>query len=89
MNTIVLYDESVDIPGGIDDLRTFRRCGAFRRLSDDGTHLFPERPGVGRDEYLAVRKQVGWMKSRVLGRSFRLSRHVDDAGNPEYSLAAR
>jgi Uma2 family endonuclease len=39
--------------------------------------------------YTAVRKQGGWLKSRVFGRSFRLSRKLDDAGNPEYSLAVR
>jgi hypothetical protein len=35
------------------------------------------------------RKQVGWLKSRVFGKSFRLSRQLDDARNPEYSLSAR
>ena len=39
--------------------------------------------------YAAVRKQAGWLKSRVFGRSFRLSSQADDEGNPEYSLAAR
>ena len=39
--------------------------------------------------YAAVRKQAGWLKSRVFGQSFRLARQLDDAGNPEYSLAAR
>ena len=39
--------------------------------------------------YTAVRKQGGWLKSRVFGKSFRLSRQLDDAGNPEYSLSAR
>jgi Uma2 family endonuclease len=41
------------------------------------------------DGYKAVRKQAGWLKSRVFGRSFRLSRQLDDAGNPEFSLSVR
>ena len=41
------------------------------------------------DGYAAVRKRGGWLKSRVFGRSFRLARHVDDEGNPEYSLLVR
>jgi Uma2 family endonuclease len=41
------------------------------------------------DGYAAVRKQGGWVKSRAFGKSFRLSQQIDDAGNPEYSLAAR
>jgi Uma2 family endonuclease len=41
------------------------------------------------DGYTAVRKQGGWLKSRVFGKSFRLSRQLDDAGNPECSLSAR
>jgi Uma2 family endonuclease len=39
--------------------------------------------------HAAVRKPGGWIKSRVLGRSFRLARHIDEAGNPEYTLSAR
>jgi Uma2 family endonuclease len=41
------------------------------------------------DRYKAVRKQAGWIKSRVLGKSFHLARQIDDAGNPEYNLAVR
>jgi Uma2 family endonuclease len=41
------------------------------------------------DGYAPTRKQAGWLKSRVFGRSFRLSRHVDDAGNPKCTLSAR
>ena len=41
------------------------------------------------DGYRAVRKQTGWIKSQVFGRSFSLSRRIDDEGNPEYSLAVR
>jgi Uma2 family endonuclease len=41
------------------------------------------------DGYAAVRKRGGWLKSRVFGRSFRLTQRVDDEGNPEYSLLVR
>jgi hypothetical protein len=41
------------------------------------------------DGYFAKRKQTGWIKSQVFGRSFRLSRRIDDEGNPEYSLSVR
>lgn len=41
------------------------------------------------DGYAAVRKQGGWLKSDAFGRSFRLSRRVDDDGNPEYRLSVR
>ena len=43
----------------------------------------------GSDGYAAARKQGGWIKSRVFGKSFRLSQRIDDAGNPEYGLAVR
>ena len=39
--------------------------------------------------YVATRKQGGWLKSGVFGRSFRLSRLLDDMGNPDYSLSVR
>ncbi len=39
--------------------------------------------------YTAVRKQAGWIKSRVFDRSFRLTRQIDDVGNPEFSLSSR
>jgi Uma2 family endonuclease len=39
--------------------------------------------------YVASRKQAGWVKSVVFDRSFRFTRQLDDAGNPEYSLAVR
>lgn len=39
--------------------------------------------------YVAGRKQAGWSKSRVLGRSFRLTCQADAAGNPDYTLATR
>ena len=39
--------------------------------------------------YVAGRKQAGWSKSRVLGRSFRLIYQADAAGNPDYTLETR
>lgn len=39
--------------------------------------------------YVAVRKQGGWLKSTVFGKSFRLTRGKDPLGNPEFSLHAR
>jgi Uma2 family endonuclease len=39
--------------------------------------------------YRAVRKQTGWIKSQAFGKSFSLSRRIDDEGNPEYSLSFR
>ena len=41
------------------------------------------------DGYATVRKQGGWTQSQVFGKSFRLSRRIDDEGNPEYSLSVR
>lgn len=43
----------------------------------------------GRQGYGATRKQAGWVKSAVLGRSFRLTSRPDPIGNPEFTLAAR
>lgn len=43
----------------------------------------------GRNGYVATRKQAGWVKSAVLARSFRLTRNLDAAGNPEHTLAMR
>ena len=40
MNTIVLYDESVDIPGGIDDLGAFRRWAHFDDFPTTGRICF-------------------------------------------------
>lgn len=39
--------------------------------------------------YAATRKQAGWSKSTVFGRSFKLSRHTDALGHPEYTLHVR
>jgi Uma2 family endonuclease len=39
--------------------------------------------------YVATRKQDGWIKSAVLGKSFKLTRRKNDLGHPEFTLAVR
>jgi Uma2 family endonuclease len=39
--------------------------------------------------YIAARKQAGWVKSRVFGKSFRLTQQADVLGHPEYTLEVR
>jgi Uma2 family endonuclease len=39
--------------------------------------------------YAATRKQDGWMKSSVFGKSFRLTQQVNQLGYPEYTLEVR
>jgi Uma2 family endonuclease len=39
--------------------------------------------------YVATRKQDGWIKSTVFGRSFRLVQEQDARGNPEFTLEMR
>jgi Uma2 family endonuclease len=39
--------------------------------------------------YVPVRKQGGWLKSIVFGKSFRLIQHKDELGHPEFSLEYR
>jgi Uma2 family endonuclease len=39
--------------------------------------------------YVATRKQDGWLKSVVFGKSFRLTQQVSALGHPEYSLELR
>jgi Uma2 family endonuclease len=39
--------------------------------------------------YAAVRKRDGWVRSAVLGKSFRLTRQADEFGHPEYTLDVR
>ena len=39
--------------------------------------------------YVAVRKRDGWLKSRVFGKSFRLTGQEDEFGNPDYTLEVR
>jgi Uma2 family endonuclease len=43
----------------------------------------------GAKGYTATRKQGGWLKSKVFGRSFRLTREVDSLGHPKYTLEVR
>jgi len=39
--------------------------------------------------YVARRKQGGWIKSAVFGKSFQLTQQNDAMGDPEYTLAVR
>jgi Uma2 family endonuclease len=39
--------------------------------------------------YVATRKQGGWLKSAVFGKSFQLTQQTDPLGYPEYTLAVR
>jgi Uma2 family endonuclease len=39
--------------------------------------------------YLPVRKQAGWVKSEVFGKSFKLTVGSDEVGDPEYNLDVR
>jgi Uma2 family endonuclease len=39
--------------------------------------------------YVSSRKQGGWVKSGVFGKSFRLTEQTDPLGHPEYTLAVR
>ena len=39
--------------------------------------------------YSSVRKSAGWLKSAVFGESFRLTREVDDLGQPDFTLEVR
>jgi Uma2 family endonuclease len=39
--------------------------------------------------YITTRKEAGWIKSAVFGKSFRLTRRTDEFGHPEYTLAVR
>jgi len=43
----------------------------------------------GRKGHTATRKQGGWLKSKVFGKSFRLTRQDDALGHPEYTLEVR
>ena len=39
--------------------------------------------------YVATRKQDGWLKSGVFGKSFQLTQSKDALGDPEFTLAVR
>jgi len=43
----------------------------------------------GNNGWTTTRKQGGWLRSKVLGRSFMLSRQDDALGHPEYMLDVR
>jgi Uma2 family endonuclease len=43
----------------------------------------------GRSGYLRTPRPSGWVASRVLGKSFKLTRQKDELGNPEYTLLVR
>ena len=39
--------------------------------------------------YVATPKRAGWVKSNVIGKSFRLSKRTDELGQPEHTLEVR
>ncbi len=39
--------------------------------------------------YAVAKKQGGWVKSAVFGKSFRLTRETDEEGHPEFTLSVR
>jgi Uma2 family endonuclease len=43
----------------------------------------------GPKDYAPARKQGGWLKSAVFGKSFRLTWQTAEDGNPEYTLGVR
>jgi Uma2 family endonuclease len=43
----------------------------------------------GKKEFVANRKQGGWVKSCVLGKAFRLVQSENASGNPEFTLEVR
>lgn len=55
------------------------------RDGDTRFDIFRRKPGG----YVPSRKSDGWMKSPVLGRSFRLTSDTDETGSPEYRLESR
>jgi Uma2 family endonuclease len=44
---------------------------------------------AGAKGFVVVRKQGGWLRSEVLGQSFRLTQHADPLGHPAYTLEVR
>jgi Uma2 family endonuclease len=44
---------------------------------------------LGSRGYAATRKQAGWLKSAVLGKSFRLVQQADELGYAEYTLEVK
>lgn len=43
----------------------------------------------GAKGYVVARRQGGWIKSKVFGASFRLTRGADDLGHPEFTLESK
>lgn len=43
----------------------------------------------GKKEFVAVKKPGGWVKSAVLGKSFRLTQAEGEDGNPDFTLNVR
>jgi Uma2 family endonuclease len=43
----------------------------------------------GAKKFTATKKQDGWVKSAAFGKSFRLTRGADAAGNPEFTLEVK
>jgi Uma2 family endonuclease len=43
----------------------------------------------GSKGYKPVRKTAGYAKSQIFGKSFQLTRQLDESGNPEFSLSVR
>jgi Uma2 family endonuclease len=43
----------------------------------------------GATRYVASRRQAGWVKSHVFGKSFRLKHQADAMGHPQYTLEVR
>lgn len=43
----------------------------------------------GAKKFSATKKQDGWAKSAVFGKSFRLARGSDANGNPEFTLEVK
>src|SRR5205085_10093912 len=39
--------------------------------------------------YTATRKQAGWLRSALFGKSFRLTRRTDPLGQPDFMLETR
>jgi Uma2 family endonuclease len=44
---------------------------------------------AGPKGYTEVRKQAGWLKSGIFGKSFRLARGTDRSGNPSFNLEVK
>jgi Uma2 family endonuclease len=54
-----------------------------------GDRLYFEIYRLTPEGYVATRRQSSWARSRVFGKSFRLTRRKDELGNPEFTLSVR